>query len=219
MTIDYLSVNLKDCFTWGQAYVACSRGRSLDSMQIVNFDVNKVKTNEEVKKFYKAQKNGTPYTTKWADTIKEFDQKVEDNIKIKAAMKEKYENWSCRKCNKICKMCVVKSNINGNQGKWYIRCPDVYGGGHTFKFVQPNILKQFEVENKNNSSTDTYTSSTTSISIDSHHVGIKIFHTEADETTIENSMLYTSSLIKTPNSIPNEWKKCLPFLLYFELCR
>ena len=37
MTIDLLRVNLDGCFAPGQAYVACSRGRSADTMCVEGF--------------------------------------------------------------------------------------------------------------------------------------------------------------------------------------
>jgi ATP-dependent DNA helicase PIF1 len=51
-TIERLKVNLGRVFEKGQAYVALSRARSLNSLQVNGFTKNKVFVNEKVKKFY-----------------------------------------------------------------------------------------------------------------------------------------------------------------------
>lgn len=48
---------------------------------------------------------------------------------------------------------------------------------------------------------------------------LKACENAAEIKAIESSMVYTSSLIKTPNAIPLEWNEYLPFLVHFELCR
>ena len=50
-------------------------------------------------------------------------------------MEEKYKNIKCKLCRTLCTVKQVKeSNRNNNAGKWYLRCPKVYKGGHTFEF-------------------------------------------------------------------------------------
>ena len=135
MTIEYLSVNLNDCFACGQAYVACSRGRSLKTMYVKNFDVSKVKVNKEVNKFYKSLEENVPYTTTWRDTIEEFDQRVEHNRKVKGVMEKLYKEQRCL-CGEQCVVRKVISNEHGNRGKWYIRCLVGKGPEHLFEFVR-----------------------------------------------------------------------------------
>ena len=136
MTIDYLRVNLKGCFSDGQAYVACSRGRSLDSIHVINFHPSEVKASEKVHRFYKSyEEGGTPYTETWRDTIEDFDNRVYHNRKVKEALEKSYKDVRCRSCGQLCVVKQAQTNRNGNQGKWYVQCPDVYSSGHTFEFV------------------------------------------------------------------------------------
>ena len=54
MTIDRLVVSLKDCFTYGQAYVAISRARDLASIKVVDAQKTSFKCSQEVVDFYKS---------------------------------------------------------------------------------------------------------------------------------------------------------------------
>ncbi|AQZ15958.1 RRM3 (YHR031C) [Zygosaccharomyces parabailii] len=51
-TIHRLKVDLRRIFEAGQVYVALSRAVSMDSLQVVNFDPNKLRANNKVKQFY-----------------------------------------------------------------------------------------------------------------------------------------------------------------------
>ena len=51
-SIDYLDVDLKDCFEHGQAYVALSRARSASGLRVRNFEQRWVKTHEGAKRFH-----------------------------------------------------------------------------------------------------------------------------------------------------------------------
>ncbi|KAI3639501.1 hypothetical protein MIR68_002516 [Amoeboaphelidium protococcarum] len=51
-TIDWLKIDLGKAFEYGQSYVAVSRATTLDGIQILNFDLNKVKANPKVVQFY-----------------------------------------------------------------------------------------------------------------------------------------------------------------------
>ena len=135
MTIDWLHVNLKDCFSAGQAYVACSRGRSLSSMTVENFNPNEIKTSKKVKQFYKSLNGGAPYTQTWSDTIAEYDKMNQDNRELRKEMEQRYKNIKCEECGMPCIVKQVKTNRSNNIGKWYIKCSESYGGGHTFEFV------------------------------------------------------------------------------------
>lgn len=53
MTIDYLQMRLDNAFEKGQVYVALSRGISMNQIQILTFDRQKIKNDEKVYKFYK----------------------------------------------------------------------------------------------------------------------------------------------------------------------
>jgi len=120
MTIDWLRVNLKGCFDSGQAYVACSRGKSLTSMTVKNFDIHEIKTSEKVKYFYKALSNDSnPYTPTWSDTIAEFDMKYRRRKKLMRFYKD-------RKCDVCGAQCVVRrvKKKNYNEGKLFVACPN-----------------------------------------------------------------------------------------------
>lgn len=51
-TLQYLSVNLERIFETGQAYVAISRATSIDGLQLMRFNRNKVRVNPRVRDFY-----------------------------------------------------------------------------------------------------------------------------------------------------------------------
>lgn len=51
-TIPLLKVDLTQIFESGQAYVALSRATSLDTLEIMGFNVNKVTVNQKVVEFY-----------------------------------------------------------------------------------------------------------------------------------------------------------------------
>ena len=53
MTFDKVFVDFKRIFTFGQAYVALSRVKTLKGLFIDNFNPNKIKANPEVISFYK----------------------------------------------------------------------------------------------------------------------------------------------------------------------
>ncbi len=53
MTLDKAECDLKDAFAEGQIYVALSRVRDISGLFIKSFDVNKVKANRKILKFYK----------------------------------------------------------------------------------------------------------------------------------------------------------------------
>lgn len=53
-TLDRVKVDLGKVFEKGQAYVALSRATSLDKLQILNFDRNRVMAHPTVTKFYRS---------------------------------------------------------------------------------------------------------------------------------------------------------------------
>lgn len=132
MTIDWLSVDLNNCFAAGQAYVACSRGRSLETMMVHNFTVEEIKTSDKVKRFYETLYDPSGYDGPlWYETIQEYDNQIQTKI----ALEEKYKTTKCVKCGALCHLRQVKHNRNGNMGKFFLICPKVYNKGHTFEFV------------------------------------------------------------------------------------
>ena len=58
-TLDLVLVDLKGCFTTGQSYVALSRARATDGLEIRNFDAKQVMMDPLVKAFYKALDDDT----------------------------------------------------------------------------------------------------------------------------------------------------------------
>ena len=141
LTIERLLVNLVDCFAVGQAYVACSRGKDLESMTIKNFKATEIKTSEKVKKFYRSLNGGDPFTLTWRDTIAEFDRCAREEMQKQREMNSSHKNKPCDKCSRMCIVRQIQSNRNNNKGKWYIACP---GGdkrdGHTWEFVNTLAL-------------------------------------------------------------------------------
>lgn len=160
MTIDYLSVgepvfrsyaslvntclilslvssDLKNCFADGQAYVACSRGRSLDTMTVQNFKASEMKTSVKVKEFYRLVAEGRIYPTTWADTIAEFDKKARQRVQNILDMKQTHSGKKCNLCGKICDVKEVQCNMNNNRGRWYWICPDLENrNGHHFEWIE-----------------------------------------------------------------------------------
>ena len=57
MTIDYLQVDLTRCFAEGMAYVALSRARNYEGLNIVNWRAGAVRCNKEAFQFYMDLKN------------------------------------------------------------------------------------------------------------------------------------------------------------------
>lgn len=132
MTIDWLRVNLEGCFAPGQAYVACSRGRGVDSMTVENFHLQEIKASETVKRFYSLLKEGKLYReTVWSESIELFDKQISREIELA----QKYKDMMCPKCGAPTLVTRVKTNKNGNLGRWYVRCANVYSNGHLFSFI------------------------------------------------------------------------------------
>ena len=53
LTIDHLYVNLQHSFTEGQVYTALSRVKTLNTIQVDNFDIQSIRCNKSVQEFYK----------------------------------------------------------------------------------------------------------------------------------------------------------------------
>jgi len=136
MTIDLLHVDLADCFAPGQAYVACSRGRSVTSMYVTNFSCHEIKTSDLVKRFYASLHDDRQCSMpKWIDSITDFDKAVELERQKKDVMIKKYGGDRCKKCRGEMIVDIVKSDKSGNLGKCYQRCKETYREGHTFNFL------------------------------------------------------------------------------------
>ena len=52
MTLDCVEISLARVFESGQAYVALSRARSLKNLRVIDFDVNTIRANSVVLKYY-----------------------------------------------------------------------------------------------------------------------------------------------------------------------
>ena len=129
--------DLSDCFADGQAYVACSRGRSVKSMQVVKFKPSVVKASKKVILFYQLLKQGKPYRQTWADSIDEFDRGIREQLRQKKEMEKAYSNSSCDLCGHACVVRKIFSSRNNNKGKWFMSCPIGSGAhsGHTWKLL------------------------------------------------------------------------------------
>ena len=75
MTLDYVQVDLKNVFEAGQAYVALSRAKSMEGLQVLSFDENKFWCEDKVVKFYQGfegkQSTAHPTVSRPHDTSKE----------------------------------------------------------------------------------------------------------------------------------------------------
>lgn len=134
MTLDYIRTDLAACFAAGQAYVACSRGRGTDSMQVLNFSEDNILTSELVKSFFAHIRGvdgaGKPPT--WAEMLDEARMAEQ----LRTLLEEKHGGQKCR--HPHCQgMCVVKrvKNNGDNNGRWYLICEKVYRDGHTFEWL------------------------------------------------------------------------------------
>ena len=56
MTLDCVELSLGRCFEVGQAYVALSRARSLESLRVVDFHPSCVKAHPDVLDFYRCMR-------------------------------------------------------------------------------------------------------------------------------------------------------------------
>ena len=142
MTIDLLRVNLDGCFAAGQAYVACSRGRSTDTMMVENFSEELIITSDLVKGFYSSLKNGIDFQPPtWADAL----ENIQHTAQIQRMMEMRFQSERCRKCSSVCTVYTVKKQ-GRNHGKWVVQCKfsrDSYRSsngshneiGHMFQFV------------------------------------------------------------------------------------
>jgi ATP-dependent DNA helicase PIF1 len=69
MSLDYVVADLRGSFSAGQVYVALSRARRLDGLQIIGLTASSVRSDATVSLFYEYKKKGLPYTpTLWMDS-------------------------------------------------------------------------------------------------------------------------------------------------------
>ena len=52
VSLDYATVDLEEVFEYGQAYVALSRVRTLEGLNIIGLDFKKIKAHPQAKEFY-----------------------------------------------------------------------------------------------------------------------------------------------------------------------
>mmetsp|Transcript_61851 Transcript_61851/g.91857 ORF Transcript_61851/g.91857 Transcript_61851/m.91857 type:complete len:210 (+) Transcript_61851:1970-2599(+) len=135
MTIDWLRIDLRGCFSPGQAYVACSRGKSTDKMAVENFSESEIKTSEIVKCFYDALASRSLYSPPtWVDSLAHFNNTALSKAQLEAAMQRTY---GYRKCGKCHGSCFVKMATNEqNYGRWFVQCTKEYRNGHTWDWVK-----------------------------------------------------------------------------------
>jgi len=118
MTIDLLRVNLDGCFASGQAYVACSRGRSAETMVLESFAEQRIITSDLVKQFYSSLKDGTAFDPPTWTMLLEDAKKEGD---VKERMEQQYGGKTCHKCQSVCTVYAVKKD-GRNKGKWVRQC-------------------------------------------------------------------------------------------------
>ena len=126
-------------------------------MTVENFNPSEVKISPKVKSFYHAVHNGKPYTGGyWSDTIAEFDEGAKNELQRKMEMKKHYDNSTrCKRCGALCVVRQIKTNKNGNQGKFFLSCPvNTNEDGHTWEFVNTMpLLKSSEASNNSGDQT------------------------------------------------------------------
>lgn len=74
LTLDKVQVHGDECFEDGQFFVACSRARTSAGLQIVSFQINKIKVNPKIKEFYES-------IPKIISTINKREREEEDDEK------------------------------------------------------------------------------------------------------------------------------------------
>jgi len=132
MTIEWLRVNLKGCFSPGQAYVAMSRGKNWNSMTVEGFNLNQIQTSKKVQDFYQVLENtqeggySNYHGACWSDSIAAFDEKFSNKKKLMRHFNEKYANEKCSVCGANCSVKIAKNNCNGNRGRFYLFCSSDY---------------------------------------------------------------------------------------------
>ena len=136
MTLDYMRTDLSACFAAGQAYVACSRGRGTDSMQVLNFSEEKIITSELVKSFlaHLRGEDGAWRPPTWAEMLDEAKRSEQ----VRKLLEEKHQGQKCQRagCHGTCLVKQVK-NDGKNHGRWYLICEKEYRNGHTYEWLDP----------------------------------------------------------------------------------
>lgn len=140
MTIDLLRVNLDGCFAPGQAYVACSRGRSAETMVVESFSERGIITSDLVKDFYSALKSGISFEPPtWIAAL----ENAKNEPAIKKKLTEQYCQDKCRRCSGPCSVRKIRTP-GANQGKWVLQCDKNYNmfreigrseKDHTYRYV------------------------------------------------------------------------------------
>ena len=110
MTIDLLHVDLSKCFTEGQAYVACSRGRSAATMVVEGFSEDRIMTSDHAKQFYASLKDGKGYNPPTWEVVLQTEER----------MKTQYGGEKCKMCQGVCTVRLIKSGKY--RGKWAVQC-------------------------------------------------------------------------------------------------
>jgi len=90
------------------------------------------------------------------DTIEEFDKVTKRDIEKLRTMKQHYNNTKpCSECGKMCVVSQIKTNRNGNAGKFFIACPDNWNGnGHTWELVNTLPLSNASTASGSTNSND-----------------------------------------------------------------
>jgi len=119
LTLDLVRVSLANVFAEGQAYVALSRCRSLEGLQLLgNANASCVRTSEVVKRFYDAVREGRRYTDEaWRDWTSCNGSELEtERIEAgAAAAAAPARGAACFRC--------------GDASHWAAQCPNGAGRG------------------------------------------------------------------------------------------
>lgn len=121
-------------------------------MQCSNFNPQEIKTSAKVKKFYMLLAKGERYMETWSDTIDAFDREIKNTMqtkitaeKVRRELERKHQGTICEhaQCSAECVVRQCQTNMNNNQGRWYIGCPvGKSKDGHTFKWIDTSPQNQ-----------------------------------------------------------------------------
>merc|ERR1711937_239462 len=106
-------------------------------MVVENFSERQIQVSEEVKVFYDALHKrdfGFECTT-WMDSLENFRNTAISDARKEKWIRKQFSNEKCALCGSECNVKQVKSNKNGNRGKWFVSCCQRFMDGHTFRWV------------------------------------------------------------------------------------
>jgi ATP-dependent DNA helicase PIF1 len=142
LTLDHCIISMKDIFEKGQAYVALSRAKSMDGLQVVQFDPSLVKADQTALQFYKKFEGQTipDINTVPPPPLAKFKRYTQSST-----MEETNFSVSDYSTNKSKNLKRSRDQMNGNQ--WKSQYNGVQTTGST-NYQAPQAKKQ-KISNNN----------------------------------------------------------------------